>query len=768
MSGSQTLSERRTWFLALLFLLSGTAALLAELSWSRQVGGILGHTANVNALVLMAYFTGLAGGQWLGRRIGKRQPLHAYALAELLTSIGTACVPLWLRIAEELSPPWATVVCFVSLVPPTLTLGMTFPLIITHCTRTPATRERRTLQYYTLNTLGGVVGVVLTVSVCLPFVGVRGSNHLAAGIAAACGVFAWCLAPRSSSSTVSALIGPSPVAWRWLAVATFSGGLTLALQVLYTRLFALVLHNSTYTFAALLAVILGALALGSWLTSKVLRHTTPWRLVMWVSACTPVALAVSVLLFAWLTRFEYLTTRDSFAPYMLHVFGLVTVVVLPPIALQGMLFPAALAADGHSGTAAARLAFVNLAAGAFGAFAAGFLLLPHGGLWISFSVVVLFSGLPALRHRLARRQFQGATGLLVAVVVMALVVVRGPETMLVNATTNEVVLAQWDSAYGRIDVVQDQDSGSLRLRQNLHYRHGSTLNAAREYRQGRMPLLLHPSPTEVAFIGLGTGITAAPLVRDRRVEQAVIVELIPEVIQAARYFRVANLGVCDDPKTTLVRDDARHYFRTTPKQFDVVVADLFVPWETRSGYLYTVDFYKNVRQRLKQGGLFCQWLALYQLGSVEFEMIADSFASVFPNVTLWWGQLDGRYPILALCGSDTPLVCEPKAVGERFAASRAFPKSAVDFELARPADLSQLYIGRWLSRASQFNTDERPRLEFRAPLSQQGQTLAGQALRDYFERVLGMLPADDFPVVPSAPDRRVAQRLALFGTYDDP
>src|SRR5439155_25371910 len=95
--------------------------------------------------------------------------------------------------------------------------------------------------------------------------------------------------------------------------------------------------------------------------------------------------------------------------------------------------------------------------------------------------------------------------------------------------------------------------------------------------------------------------------------------------------------------------------------FDVIVCDLFVPWEGRAGYLYSVESYESARRRLKPGGLFCQWLALYQLGPEEFELIADSFASVFPSVTLWWGQLDGRHPILGLIGSDGPLAQPARA-----------------------------------------------------------------------------------------------------------
>lgn len=81
--------------------------------------------------------------------------------------------------------------------------------------------------------------------------------------------------------------------------------------------------------------------------------------------------------------------------------------------------------------------------------------------------------------------------------------------------------------------------------------------------------------------------------------------------------------------------DARHYLLLCDRRFDAVVSDLFVPWHSRTCYLYTVDFYQLIRRRLNPNGLFCQWIALYQVSPEQFELIADSFADVFPNTTIW-------------------------------------------------------------------------------------------------------------------------------------
>src|SRR6185369_3206253 len=90
------------------------------------------------------------------------------------------------------------------------------------------------------------------------------SGYLAAGLSAACGLAACAASLRQRTAIVVApgQPGERKETWGWLALAATSGFGTLGLEVLYVRLFSLVLHNSTYTFGAVVAVFLLALSLG--------------------------------------------------------------------------------------------------------------------------------------------------------------------------------------------------------------------------------------------------------------------------------------------------------------------------------------------------------------------------------------------------------------------------------------------------------------------------------------------------------------------------
>ncbi len=747
----------------LLIFLSGAAALVCEVSWSRQVGQVVGHTAQASALVLAAFFTGMGLGQFFGSRMVSRvRPLLGYGLAELAGACVASLVPSLLASisTSDAGDSAMTVLCFVALVPATIPLGATFPFVVEHLSQHERHGGRIALAYG-LNTAGGLVGVVVATAFLLVMVGVVASSYLAAGVSAACGLVA-CLQcfgkqPTAGHSPKPGAAGDPPV--RFWIIAAVSGFGTLGLEVLYMRLFSLVFHNSTYTFGAVVAVFLAGLALGAALVTAVGRRFVPQTLLAVGCATGAIAVAASVVVFVRLTGLDYYTAGDTFAGYLKGAFVLIAAVVLAPAILVGMTLPAILAANG-AGRSVGRLVAVNTAGAVAGAIVVGFLLIPWLGLWATFAFHVALFGAVGITLLLRDSRRNAACGVAAAATLAVVVVSSGPS----QPADSEEIVRRWETAYGWIDVTRSHGDGARRVRQNLHYRHGSTASAAREYRQGRLPLVLHPRPTDVAFLGLGTGLTAAPTVADRDVERAVVVELIPEVVEAARLLSDVNMGVVDHPKVEVRTGDARHYLQGTGRRFDVVVADLFVPWESRAGYLYTVEFYDAIRQRLKPGGHFCQWLALYQFGPDEFELVADSFAAVFPNVTLWWGQLDSKFPILAIIGSELPLApfaSRWESLGEL--------SGTTDMELARPDDTFGLFIGQWPVRSGRrLNTDEHPRLEFAAPLSRgSNRCLSGSTLQAYYDAVLVALPDGGVRFVALGGQdtirRRAVQRLNLFG-----
>lgn len=785
----------RRFLLYWAFLLSGAAALVYQISWSRQIGLSFGHTMHAAALTLSAFFAGCAIGYLTGSKLsGRVDPLLGYGVAELAAAGWACAIPCLLGWTESASlfgnaefgrqTSARGLYSFVLLLPATTALGFTLPMMADalslsrHGGLSDATGMRRVSLAYSLNTAGALAGALATTFFLLVSVGVTASSYFAAGLSAFSALTALVLYVLQGKSAARApsRVQPSPhfctaSSWVWISLAALSGFGTLALEVLYTRMFSLVFHNSTYTFGAVVAAFLAALAAGAALAAFLRSRYRVENLLAAATGLGGGAIISSTLAFVWLTDLDYFRFGDTFAQYLAGASALTCVVVAPPIILLGMMLPLLWEAAGErsAGAAVGRLTAANTVAAASGALTASFLLLPGLGLWLSFAVVAAaFSACGTAFCFVLKRPVWGlaGAGAFIGLAASALLATAQAD---VRLSKEERLVRRWNSAYGWIDLVHEEATDSFRVRQNLHYRFGRTGSSPREFKLAHIPLLLHERPEETLFLGLGTGLTAGAAIPHEDVKSVVAVELIPEVVEAAAALAEHNNGVTSHAKADICVDDARHYLLTTNRRFDVIVADLFVPWESETGYLYTVEHYRIARERLKTGGLYCQWLPMYQVGSREFEMIADSFASVFPTTTLWWGDMDASNPVVALVGTGNSIRLDVDRLESRLDSLRRAAGS-IDESLQTSERFFDAYLGDWSVPAGRIlNTDERPRLEFYTPISNRnGKMLRGRALQGYYVRVLAHLPMDDAKLlradvnVGDGPDsRRMRQRFVL-------
>jgi spermidine synthase len=169
-----------------------------------------------------------------------------------------------------------------------------------------------------------------------------------------------------------------------------------------------------------------------------------------------------------------------------------------------------------------------------------------------------------------------------------------------------------------------------------------------------------------------------------------------------------------------VAEDGRTFLRATDERFDVIVSDLFVPWEARSGSLYSLEHFRSARAHLLPGGVFAQWLPLYQLSRREFDIIARTMLEVFPHVTLWRGDLNVTTPTLALVGRIDGDSLDPLMVQRRI--HEVPDPYLIVGQGPRAAPLMWSYVGNLeaaqsLVRTAPLNTDDRPLIEYLAPVT---------------------------------------------------
>jgi spermidine synthase len=786
-------------WLPVLLLVSGFVAVVYEIIWQRQFALLFGSTAPATAAVLAAYFAGLGMGAWfVGRLASKwRRPLLAYAILEILIGVGALLVGPLIGAVEGVYPTLfadfsgqpgvftatRVLIAFFTVLLPTFCMGGTLPVL-----GVVVDGEQRKLGVtagwlYVLNTVGAGCGALAVPLLLLPHFGLRTSVWLCAAINGAIGVIAWWMDRRMPATAISALTratpeSKSPTDSLPLLLALVSGLVTFALQVLWNRAFAQIHENSMYSFAVIVAVVIFALALGAQCARVGLRRfTDPRRMIggAWIAA------GAMILVGPWLFLkvsggLSYLPTAGGWGAHAMRLAGLASLVVLPPMTLLGIGLPALMQEVGNTAGATprvlGRILAINVVGSVIGALAAGFLLPVWLGLWngmLVLGTLLIAAGAWALWRRHA-----WVLGVAWGVSIFAIAPLDLPRVR-VLAARNEQLLSITEGTHGITAVVARGDE--LRLKLNNHYRLGGTTAIGDERMQAHIPLLLHPSPKRVAFLGLGTGISASGALF-HPVEHITVMELVPDVVSAARkHFRAANAGVLEDSRILVVADDARNYLRGSQAQFDVIIGDLVVPWRQGEGSLFTLEQFVAARRALAPDGIFCQWLPFFQLSEVEVNILARTFLTVFPHAQLWRGDFSPTEPAVALIGSAGDLKWDVGQLRHRLAEMKP---DATNPQLRSPDAfwmnlVGDLKVTDLAASETRVNREDQPWVELLGPMLHTGGSdnslFTGRRLQGWLDQVtahsqdkLALLPAREATAVKAG---RVLAEMTLCVEEED-
>ena len=118
-------------------------------------------------------------------------------------------------------------------------------------------------------------------------------------------------------------------------------------------------------------------------------------------------------------------------------------------------------------------------------------------------------------------------------------------------------------------------------------------------------MLCHPEPKSVFIGGGGEGGTLREALAHRSVESVTMIDLDAEVVELCRaHLPEHHQGSFEDPRLTLLHQDARAYLQAEGDGFDVMILDLVDPLEEGTAYLlYTDEFYRIAKARLNPGGV---------------------------------------------------------------------------------------------------------------------------------------------------------------------
>ncbi|QEG39657.1 polyamine aminopropyltransferase [Roseimaritima ulvae] len=170
------------------------------------------------------------------------------------------------------------------------------------------------------------------------------------------------------------------------------------------------------------------------------------------------------------------------------------------------------------------------------------------------------------------------------------------ETMLANP----IVFTQ-QTPYQRIVVTQNKRGFQLHLNGHLQF------NSADEYRYHEA--LVHPAlsalapPRNVLVLGGGDGLAVREILKYPSVESVTLVDIDPAITSLATDFALLsdlNQHSLDDPRVTVVNQDAFVWISQAEQKFDVAVIDFPDPGTFSVGKLYTTRFFRLLRDHLSE------------------------------------------------------------------------------------------------------------------------------------------------------------------------
>lgn len=693
--------------LVFLFFLSGACALIYEVLWMRSFTSAFGVTVYATSVVLGAFMGGLALGSYLFGRWAERRgsPLRMYAYLEIGIAVYALLMPFILdqlpSFTKMIYAHWSDnpsltliirfVAAFIVLLLPTTMMGATLPVLCKFFASERSRVGRESGRLYAFNTFGAVAGTVVAGFLLIPYLGVSTTNYLAAFLNLLIGILVLTFRDRFAMPVPSLAskhvesqrgtkgkqraeitsIGVSTSRWI-LPLIAVSGFAALSYEVIWTRVLSIITFNTVFAFTSMLATFLTGIALGGYVYAKAMDgRRNPWT---WFAALQFGIGAYALLspwLFADLAEHFYryqiaaAVSTTSWGVFVSKQFLLAGLIMLFPTLLMGASFPLACriyaTATGKTAAGVGDVYGSNTLGAIVGSALTGLLFIPalglKGGLMIAASLnllaaaAALYVGCPGGGSRWYRA---AALGPVLAVLFLFVINVDVAFTHV--AGKGREIAFHHEDATGIVEVFQQ--NGNRWLVTNRLHAEGSNLPEAvyLQRKQGYLPLLLHPSPESVMEIGLGTGIGFTPVVLYDKVKHAEMVEISPGVVKAAALFAEESQNVLKNPKLKLKIDDGRNYLLLTPRRYDLITLGLFTPYRSGVGYLYSREFYLQCKEKLKEGGMVIQWLALSQLSLDNLKIIVNTFRSVFPYVYIW----DKGY-YLALMGLNHQLRVDVKS-----------------------------------------------------------------------------------------------------------
>ncbi|MEK6743299.1 MAG: spermidine synthase [Nitrospirota bacterium] len=684
--GTAAVDARSLRILLLLFTLSGITGLIYESLWSHYLKLFLGHAAYAQTLVLAIFMGGMAIGSALCSRYSKKWPnlLAGYALVEgliglfalffhevfdqavqfsyagILPNLGSA-------VAAELYK-WTLSICLI--LPQTILLGMTFPLMSAGILRFRPDDPGRTISLlYFANSIGAAGGVLISGFLLIRLIGLPGTMAAAGVINTALAACVWIVMRKKAIGAVlpdasrqTSRNASDRSRYHLLLFVSFvTGASSFIYEIGWIRMLSLVLGSSTHAFELMLSAFILGLALGGLaIRRRIDALAAPERTLAFVQVIMGL-LALSTMplygqafgVMQWLVT-SLARTDQSYLLFNLSGNAIAMAVMLPTTFCAGMTLPLityGLLKSGHGEKSIGAVYAVNTVGAITGVFIAVHLGLPLLGLK---GLITVGAGLDILLGIMllwgvagySQRRVPAFTTAACAILCLAAVLFVDLDKYSMSSGVyrhgnlftpqNSKLFFYQDGKTATVSVLLDSrgdmlisTNGKVDAAINVNQGPVTGRNADEDTMilAGVLPMAFRPAAETAAVIGFGSGLTTHTLLANPRLHSVDTVEIERSMFEAAKSYGSLVERAYRDPRSNVYFDDAKSFFSVNNKSYDIIISEPSNPWVSGVAGLFSGEFYRLVARHLNNDGVFVQWVQLYE---IDINLVASVFKALSP------------------------------------------------------------------------------------------------------------------------------------------
>ncbi|MDF1556906.1 MAG: fused MFS/spermidine synthase [ANME-2 cluster archaeon] len=753
------------------------AALIYQIGWIKSLSYIFGTSIYASGTVIACFMAGLAIGSFiLGKQADKSyNPVKLLGYVELVLGLSALMLIL---LFDILPGPYMLIhktfgaglvmnimlflLSFIVLIIPTSLIGGTFPIMNRIYTHKIKTVGKDVGIVYSADTIFAALGAVSAGFILLPLLGINRTIVLAAAVNITVGIYLYRISDdvdltsyimRLTAITKGNGINKHGSMSRYLDRTSrvvflgffLSGFAALAAEIVWIRFLSLTLGTSIYALSIITSSFLIGLSLGSFIISKHM-HRIKYPITTFAFIEMGIGLfAILLLLFTEKLDILYLIlfhTFDSFYPFMASLFVVIFLMLLIPTSLMGATMPIVSKIISKKfrcvGTDIGVIYTSNTFGAILGTIFATFVLIPTIGMMKTGALgaaVSIFIGLILfwVSESKWKKKFYSLAGLtIVLCLYMASISINplfagayyhGTQLEDVNIwkemKSNSEVVHYEEGLYGLVSVISNGNYIALRI-------DGKTdssnvpFELVTERQLAYIPLFASKEPKDVMLIGLGGGFTLETITNFDSLETIDVLEINPRVAEVTgKYFSEYNNYALDDPRVNLIIDDGRNHLHANEKKYDVIISQPSNIWLSGEAGLFTEEMYEIAITRLNDGGIYGQWMPLYEQDTYDFKIFVATFDKAFPYTTLWIVGYDA-----ILVGSTQPIDYDYNKISDHITTNTRIKSDFEDmsdvletrgrynliYELAIPYRMQNHENKEFFG--SVINTDDHPILEF--------------------------------------------------------